>query len=449
MDDNFTQQPNDANHLHLKALQLNESNKENLPGYWIFNNKLRKFLLDRNCAQQLGIDYTGKWIRYDEISAIYAPSSNQKFLKIMEGSDHSDIIIEELKLIAGRRAGADLMVNGGVLTRQPDGSVHWCCGMLSQRLGLHENAFVQESSTDGVWDWDGASGNVRFSQSYLNMLGYARREDFPSTLQGWADEIVHPDDVAGTVAEQLQILNNSDKGDYFECSIRLKHRDGHYIWTLGRGTVLQRDQNGKAIRIVGTNSDISVVAENLWMAQEKIFRDGLTGAYNRSYLEEYHAEWLKEEDLPLSIIYADLTGLKLTNDNLGHQAGDYLIMEAVKVLQHAIAHEHQVIRLGGDEFLVTLPRCSDVLCLLLCGSLQTFISEHNKKISNQPPLFLELGRATFGTVENDSFDRMFRRADAQMQSYKQQHRSEHVEVLKNYIERKTGRTVDLYDQRLH
>lgn len=78
--------------------------------------------------------------------------------------------------------------------------------------------------------------------------------------------------------------------------------------------------------------------------------DVLTGVHNRNALQEtLHS--LARRNRPLGVIYADVNGLKATNDQQGHQAGDELIRRAVGVLVRNFSRE-QVFREGGDEFIV-------------------------------------------------------------------------------------------------
>lgn len=78
--------------------------------------------------------------------------------------------------------------------------------------------------------------------------------------------------------------------------------------------------------------------------------DALTGVHNRNALQEtLHS--LARQDRPLGVIYADVNGLKATNDQQGHRAGDELIRRAAGVLVRNFSRE-QVFREGGDEFLV-------------------------------------------------------------------------------------------------
>jgi len=79
--------------------------------------------------------------------------------------------------------------------------------------------------------------------------------------------------------------------------------------------------------------------------------DQLAGCLNRNAFEEDSVE-LKREHEPLGIIFADLNGLKLTNDTQGHTKGDMLIIRAKETLA-GIFSSGTLYRIGGDEFLVT------------------------------------------------------------------------------------------------
>lgn len=85
------------------------------------------------------------------------------------------------------------------------------------------------------------------------------------------------------------------------------------------------------------------------------FHDALTGLHNRAFFEE-ELERLEVGRLrPVSILVADIDGLKLTNDAHGHSAGDELIRVAGNILKSSLRVEDVVARFGGDEFVVLLP----------------------------------------------------------------------------------------------
>lgn len=99
-----------------------------------------------------------------------------------------------------------------------------------------------------------------------------------------------------------------------------------------------------------------------YQADEKIrylsFYDSLTNLYNRSYLEEEMKRLDTTRQLPISIIMADLNGLKLVNDTYGHCVGDTMLKRAAETLKESCRQEDIIARWGGDEFVILLPKTS-------------------------------------------------------------------------------------------
>ncbi len=91
--------------------------------------------------------------------------------------------------------------------------------------------------------------------------------------------------------------------------------------------------------------------------EENSRRDGLTGIFNRRYLDEYlekEFEQAKAHGWPLSIAFVDLDHFKQVNDTYGHQAGDLVLQGAADVLQDSVRPSDVVARYGGEEFVVLL-----------------------------------------------------------------------------------------------
>ncbi|MBP2641526.1 MAG: diguanylate cyclase with sensor [Firmicutes bacterium] len=87
--------------------------------------------------------------------------------------------------------------------------------------------------------------------------------------------------------------------------------------------------------------------------------DVLTGAYNRTYFEEYLAN-LEEKDRSIGIIFCDVDGLKLINDSLGHECGDQVLRTVARIIEETLPQDAVTARIGGDEFVILLQDVTDV-----------------------------------------------------------------------------------------
>jgi len=131
-------------------------------------------------------------------------------------------------------------------------------------------------------------------------------------------------------------------------------------------------------------------------AEEKIcyfsFHDALTGLYNRLFAEEELRRLDDGRHLPLSIIFADLNGLKFLNDAFGHEKGDIMLRKAAQVLQDSCRESDIVARFGGDEFLIILPNTS----FATAREIVERIHKLCQKVQEEEVLFLclALGTAT-------------------------------------------------------
>ncbi len=110
------------------------------------------------------------------------------------------------------------------------------------------------------------------------------------------------------------------------------------------------------------------------MAEERIrhlsFHDQLTGLYNRLYLEEEMKRLDTERQLPISIIMADLNGLKLVNDSYGHAVGDEMLRTAARILTNSCRKDDIIARWGGDEFMIFLPKAVEKRITAICSRIK-------------------------------------------------------------------------------
>lgn len=86
-----------------------------------------------------------------------------------------------------------------------------------------------------------------------------------------------------------------------------------------------------------------------------LYRDPLTGAYNR----RYYVDELQSENIAGGIAMVDIDDFKLINDNFGHDAGDIVLQTFVRTVQRCISEEDLLVRYGGDEFLIIIQNADE------------------------------------------------------------------------------------------
>ncbi|MBT8348491.1 MAG: EAL domain-containing protein, partial [Sulfurovum sp.] len=107
-------------------------------------------------------------------------------------------------------------------------------------------------SNDGVWDWNIIDNTLYFSPRWKEMLGY-NDDELRNEFSTWETRL-HPDDMDATWVDINKNLNGET--EFYENIHRLRHKDGHWVWIQDRGKV-QFDEDGKAVRMIGTHTDIS------------------------------------------------------------------------------------------------------------------------------------------------------------------------------------------------
>jgi diguanylate cyclase (GGDEF)-like protein len=105
------------------------------------------------------------------------------------------------------------------------------------------------------------------------------------------------------------------------------------------------------------------------------YRDPLTNLHNRRYFTDELVRLSQDKYYPLSIVIADINGLKIMNDAFGHDAGDLLLCTIADELIHVFKDESRIARIGGDEFVVLLPRTPYDKALLLIDEAKNKIEE--------------------------------------------------------------------------
>ena len=205
----------------------------------------------------------------------------------------------------------------------------------------------------GMWDLHIPSGDVVISERGCALLGY-RPDEIKTGVESWR-QLGHPDD--------REVLNSAlqshltRKMPYYECEHRIRHKDGHWVWILDRGRVVEWDAAGSPLRAVGTHMDITGRKLLEDQVRQLAFYDPLTDLPNRRLLNDRLIQTMassKRSGFHGALLFLDLDNFKPLNDTHGHGVGDLLLIEAADRLKKCVRETDTVARFGGDEFVVLI-----------------------------------------------------------------------------------------------
>ncbi len=162
------------------------------------------------------------------------------------------------------------------------------------------------------------------------------------------------------------------------------------------------------------------------------FHDQLTGIYNRRYFELEVARLDRSREHPIAVISADLDGLKLINDTIGHSEGDHYLQAGAEVLKSALRASDILARVGGDEFALLLPRTDRAAAELLVNRIRRKINEYNLEQTDLP-LSISLGLAVSESADYP-LKETYRMADNSMYTDKlQQGKKARAEIVSSLL----------------
>lgn len=209
---------------------------------------------------------------------------------------------------------------------------------------------------EGIWDWDIFAGSVHVNARWLAIMGLPETglqrsvEDFKRML--------HPADRSRV----LQRLEHCLRGEApYACEFRMLRADGSEIWVEDRGEVVERDAQGRALRMIGSLTDISARKQAEQQAQFVAYFDPLTALPNRRLLEERLSRALEAAATDGSVgalLMLDLDDFRRVNESRGHSVGDRLLQAVAIRLGALLRGGDTLARPGGDEFLLLLPSLS-------------------------------------------------------------------------------------------
>jgi len=211
---------------------------------------------------------------------------------------------------------------------------------------------------DGVWDCDITNGIALLSPSAQRILDREHASVSWFGSKGMA-ELVHPDEI-DAVRIALRAHIDGVTPDYAMVH-RIRMRDGSWRWIEARGTVTEWGERGEPLRMVGTFSNIDARKQEEERMRRMAHEDALTKLPNRVLLDDRMRQAIRvaaRDGHKVGMIYFDLDKFKPVNDTHGHAVGDRLLRMVAERVRAVLRDSDTLARIGGDEFAVLLPRCT-------------------------------------------------------------------------------------------
>ncbi len=113
---------------------------------------------------------------------------------------------------------------------------------------------IIEGTDIGTWEWHIPSGKTVYNERWASILGYQLSELNANNIQ-CCNSLTHPDDLIKSNA----LLEEHFKGhsSFYECELRLRHKEGHWVWIQDKGKVIYRDKDGKPLLMTGSHLEIT------------------------------------------------------------------------------------------------------------------------------------------------------------------------------------------------
>ena len=151
----------------------------------------------------------------------------------------------------------------------------------------------------GLWDWNIRTGENIVSERWLGMLGYSANE-LPHKIEVW-EELSHPEDLV----RATDLLHKHIQGEipHYSAEMRMKHKNGNWIWVFTQGKVMEWDNEGKPLRVTGTHLDIT--ERKKAETQARMNSERIAAQYRISLMEDKSEKEIIEYALEEAVKFTD------------------------------------------------------------------------------------------------------------------------------------------------
>ncbi|MBP1910722.1 PAS domain S-box protein [Methanolobus bombayensis] len=263
------------------------------------------------------------------------PDDRSRVMKYMEKYLHGEISDYKIEFRFLHKNGTYIWVLArGAALRDDEGYPYRMAGshtditdakiaekkILEKRQRLRN---IIDGTNVGTWEWNVKTGETTFNERWAEIIGYELKDLEPISIKTWIDN-VHPKDLK--ISEALLKEHFEGKTDFYECDVRIRHKNGEWVWVHDCGKVIEWDCNRKPLLMYGTHADITdrkrtekMLQENRTLLQSII--DILPGALN-VVDTEYNIITLNNSDM-----WLEMSGSDSVTDLVGQKCYEVLMQK--------------------------------------------------------------------------------------------------------------------------
>jgi len=270
-----------------------------------------------------------------------------------------------------------------------------------------------KSSPEALVYMDENSNILNINPRFTELFGYTLDEVKGKNLDGG---IIHP---PGKMEEGKRLTKKALKGYFYYETIR-KKKDGTLFPVSVSGSNILINGHVKGILGIYINiTERKKIEEEL----KKLARfDNLTGSCNRGYglaLLDRQLKLAKRNKAQILLAYLDVDNFKDINDSFGHEEGDKVLKEVVKLLKSTLREIDIICRMGGDEFLLIFPESSEEDSPLIRKRIRKNLVKLNRELKRPYKISFSMGFSCYNPDNPQSMDELIRIADKKMYEDKQ------------------------------
>ncbi|MCD2493113.1 diguanylate cyclase [Lacrimispora sp. NSJ-141] len=320
------------------------------------------------------LDYTRDEIRerfHDHFIEMICPADRDRVKRQMREQRNEGNTIEVEYRLESKNGQIIWVLDKCRVVTEQDGREHLYCLLIDitktrmaqeeLRMSLERHEIIMDQSNDIIFEWDIEGDSIVYSSNWEKKFGYAPIRESVSIRIPTVSHL-HP-------ADQPEFLNLmreiADGLPYKEAEVRIAKADGSYSWFRIRATA-QFNGRGRTVKSVGVIIDINDEKKKTEELIDKAGRDSLTNLLNKAVSKKKIKDCLAKGGYrgKAAMLIIDLDNFKGMNDRFGHMFGDAVLKEFAGILDSLFRREDIVSRIGGDEFLVFMPRCASLVAVM-------------------------------------------------------------------------------------